>query len=260
MNNETMHKNNTTVADGLSKKYAPVNTELLLTPFFDKGWTIKKHIKPSGGIGKELLTLTHNDYMYSNGDHLTVECLNSNNGNNALILMGGYGRIACSNGLIIGDVEGGRFIHRGTSIYTRLENQYENIVAHLNRMKQDIVRLQGTTLSNDQVNNAVYNVLKMVFERDTKKYSSMVDVSTYDINRLLRVRRETDRSRDAFTVLNVVQENVIRRGLLGTNVTTINKETQQVERKYTTKSACEQSTNSVALNKIISECFLREVA
>lgn len=259
MNLENLHKQKTVISEGLSKEYAPVSTELLLKPFFDDGWRLNAR-KAAKGLGKEHLVLKHDKYIYSNGDFLTVELVNSRDGSAALNFFGGYGRLVCNNGLYIGDLEHGRFIHRGTSIYERLENKYEQIVAHLDTLKGNVETLQSRVLTEDALNNALLGIYKDVFEKDTKKYTAIVDVSTYDLKRLKRVRREADKKEDAFTVMNVIQENIIRYGALGCNVTTINKETQAVERAYKTKNASERSISSVGLNKTITNNFLKAVA
>lgn len=255
---QTLHKNNTTVAKSLSDQYAPVNTDLLLSPFLTKGWSIVKHT--ARGLGKEQITLKHNDYVYSNGDFLTIECLNSFDGSAALNLLGGYGRLVCANGLVIGDLEHGRFIHRGTKIYEKLENKYAEIVAHLDDIRRKVDVLKNATLDDTQLNKVIEGILKDVFEKDTKKYSSVVDFNTRDIDRLKRVRRVDDTAKDSFTLLNVVQENVIRYGLLGCTVTTTDKETNEVERAYKSKNKMENSINSVKMNKLITENFLKMVA
>lgn len=265
----TLHKNSTPIASNLSDKYAPVNTNILLAPFFNKGWTTKSHVRPmknSEGyrIGKEQITLTHPDFVYSNGDHLTVECLNSNNGGNALMLMGGYGRIACSNGLIIGDIEGGRFIHRGTSIYEKLENQYEDIVAKLGDMRKDIILLENTEFDMEMSQKAVRLIVANTFERDTKKFKSVAEISDRQINRLLRVRRKADNKHDAFSVLNVVQENIVRVGhLYNVRVTTLDKTTNETTVAVKGKASSENKVASIKMNKTITNAFIsvaREVA
>jgi len=258
---QELHVNNTNVADNLSDKYAPVSTKIVLAPFFNNGWTTKSrmHNFNKHGIGKEKLTLTHPDFLYPNGDQLTVECLNSNNGTGALVLMGGYGRVVCSNGLIIGDIEGGRFVHRGTTIYEKLENQYEKIVAHLNKIKQSVETLKSTELTEEQLDRCIETIAKRVFEKDTKKYKVTAEVGYSCLRALKRVRRLDDKSKDAFTLLNVVQENIVRNGSLWANTTTVNKETNEVVTEIKSKNKMETSMSSIAMNKLISEVFLSEV-
>lgn len=266
---QSLHTNNTPIADGLSDQYAPISTDILLAPFYNNGWTKKKHIKPvknraGDRIGKEQLTLIHPDFIYANGDQLTVECLNSNNGTGALMLMGGYGRIVCSNGLIIGDIEGGRFVHRGTTIYERIQDQYETIVAKLDDMRETVTLLQSVTLDRKQIEQVILNLTTDVFGRDTKQYKSTVEVDnrfhTRLVDRLTNIKRTEDASLDAFTVLNVVQENIIRRGnLYNVLVETTNKETKEVVREYKGKAVSEGNICAIKMNKSITNAFLSVV-
>ena len=258
---KTLHTNNTVVAEHLSEQYAPVSTRIVLAPFFNNGWTVKSrmHNFNREGLGKEKITLVHPDFLYPNGDQLTVEFLNSNHGGNAIILMGGYGRIACSNGLIIGDIVGGRFIHRGTSVYERLENQYDKIVAHLNSIKKSVEVLKSTELTEEQLDKIIGTIAKKVFEKDTKKFEVKANISPSSLRQLKRVRREADNGKDAFTLLNVVQENIVRKGLLWASTTTVNKETNEVTTDTKSRNRMESSMASIAMNKLISEVFLSEV-
>ena len=259
---EKQHKSNTVVSESLSDKYAPVNTKLLLAPFFNQGWELKygQRYLNKKGIGSEKLTLIHPAYLYSNGDQLTIECINSNDGSTALMLYGGYGRVVCSNGLVIGELEGGRFVHRGTKIYSKIEHQYDTILGHLNVLKSNVDRLKSVIFTDQQVNNAIRNIGKEIYNKDTKKYLVESNVTALSIDRLKRVRREGDKGKDGFTLLNIVQENIIRRGLLVSEVHTLNKETNERDttRKYLHGS--EDKLSSVKLNNIISKAFLQEVA
>jgi hypothetical protein len=256
-----MHKLKTKVSTGLSNQYAPVNSNILLTPFYNKGWTQSHYIGPGkNGIGKELITLSHPDYLYHNGDSLNIQCLNSNDGKGALVLMGGYGRIVCSNGLIIGDIQGARFVHRGQAIYKKISNQYDKIINHLNDMKIKVEHLKHARLNEEQQLNVVNNVLKAMFEKNTKLYSKRI-VNAVSIERLLYKRREADHDTDAFTVLNVVQENIIRYGKAKVLLETTNNETGDKTRSYIGQGACElKAVKNVTLNKLISDEFMREVA
>ena len=260
---QTLHKNNTTYDQSLSDQYAPVSTDLLLRPFFDKGWYVHKHIKQHNkqGLGKEQITLRNNDYMYNNGDFLTIECLNTNNGTGALMLMGGYGRIVCANGLVIGDIEHGRFVHRGTSIYQKLNNKYDEIVAHLDSLKFNIDKLKKKDLDKETTERIIYNIANRIFNREGKKHKVEVkNITEYTMRQLRKPRRQADFFFDAFTRMNVVQENIIRRGLLWANVEKTNKETSEVELTTMSKHRSENKLSSVQLNKIITEEFIKGVA
>lgn len=262
---EELHKERATFdRENLSDQYAPVDTTLLLVPFTNKGWYAHK-VRQSfnkQGIGYEQFTLRNDNYMYANGDFLTIEVMNSNNGKGALLLMGGYGRIACSNGLVIGDVESGRFVHRGRSIYERLENQYEKIVAHLDKIKADVETLKSVEVSADQVDRAIMSIAKGTFESDSKKKKVEVIGFGYNtLKNLVRCRRVEDAFHDAFTVMNRVQENIIRRGCLTVKIKETNKETGEETIRFSTKQAMEHKVKGqIEMNKLIVQSFLKAVA
>lgn len=260
---EEMHREKTIVAESLSDQYAPVSTELLLMPFTNRGWYVHKHKTQFNdkGLGKEIVTLRNDNYVYPNGDFLTIEALNSNNGTCSLLLMGGYGRIACSNGLVIGDVEKGRFVHRGKAIYEKLENQYERIVAHLDKIKQDVDKLKSVEITSDQLMNAIDEISRETFEVDSKKKKvEVLGYGYHTLKDLVRCRRKEDEATDAFTIMNRVQESILRRGYLTVKIRETNKETGEEKIRFTTKRAHEHKVSSVETNKVITQAFLKAVA
>ncbi len=257
---EEMHKERTVYAvDKVSKSYAPVSTEVLLMPFLNNGWYIYKQV--GKGLGKQLTTLRHLDYIYPNGDFLTVEALNSFDGSSALVLMGGYGRIACSNGLIIGDIEGGRFIHSGTAIYEKLENQYEKIIAHLDKIKANVETLKSAELGGKAIYDIMHDIARNTFEKDTKSTTvKLLGIPNRVLSALVKVQRVEDFGDDAFTVMNRVQEAIIRDGRLAVKISETDKSTGKTTTRFTSKKATENKITSVKLNKIITEAFLKGVA
>lgn len=262
---EQLHKANANFdQEKLSDQYAPIDTDILLMPFTNRGWYVHKHRKSfnNKGLGTEQVTLRNDNYMYPSGDFLTIEALNSNNGSTSLMLMGGYGRIACSNGLVIGDVESGRFVHRGRSIYEKLENQYEKIVAHLDKIKSDVDLLKSNQVDSEQVLTAIDNIAFNTFNLDSKK--KKVEVVGYGygtLKRLVRPNRRADLGQDAFTVMNVVQENILRFGKLTVKIKETNKESGEERIRFTTKRAMEHKVKGqVEMNKLITESFLKVVA
>lgn len=261
-----LHKSLTDVAPSVSNQYAPVNSGLLLAPFLSRGWVIKSHIKPrlnSDGkrIGKEWITLTHPDYRYANGDELTVEILNGNTGSNALLIMGGYGRAVCSNGLVIGDVVSGRFVHRGTSIYERLERRVEDIIYHLDDIKLSVDKLKSVELSNELEDTIIDSIVSKMFDSESDKRVVRSRITAFSRRKIKRVWRGEDTYRDAFTRLNVIQENIIRHGRLrydtfetdvitGAQRATFNRHKRPVEGRL----------SALSINKIIAKAFLENIS
>lgn len=261
---KAFHASKVEVAEHLSDQYAPISTDVLLAPFLNKGWEAvkrQKGIGKSGKLGKELVILEHNDFKYLNGDSLQVICSNSFNGGSALSLMGGYGRLVCTNGLVIGDLEGGRFVHRGLKIYDKIENAYERIVAHLKKLGKDVDKLKEAVITPEKLEEITLNIAKRIFESDSKKKSvKVLEIPAYCKGALHRPRRNADVKDDAFTKMNVLQENIIRNGYLRARLEIVNKETSERTTETKSKQRNESKLSHVPVNKIIVEEFLKGVA
>lgn len=250
------HAENCTIAKKLSNQYAPVSSELYLKPFVDKGWTKTKGVFNNKGT-KEWITLEHSNYSLGE-DKIRIELRNSYDGSGALMIMGGLGRIVCSNGLVVGkDFESFRFVHRGTSIYQRLEQSYDLIVAKLDSLKNKMDKLKQIQLNTQQVNNIIHEIYKEVVEKDTKtKKVTLLNVNTWILQQTQRPRRVEDEFTDAFTTMNVIQERIIRCGIFNCNVVKLDKELNSTEIVEVTKNASEGKLSSLKLNEIITEKFL----
>lgn len=263
MNTELKHRESSKelISDKLSNKYAPVNTELLIQPFVDKGWYAVKTVKNKHNT-KDWVTLEHDDFRFLNGDTVRIEVRNSYDGSSSLMLMGGIGRIVCSNGLVIGtDFESFRFRHSGTRIYTELENAYEKIVAKLHQLKEKVNALNNIYLSpveRIRVLNNIYS--RVVSSNGDKVKTELTLVPNNVIDDTFKAHRIEDEGLDAWSMLNVVQENIVRHGVFECIVTNTDKESGVTEKVRKTKRGSEGKLSSLELNKIISDEFLKVVA
>jgi hypothetical protein len=160
----------------------------------------------------------------------------------------------------MGDVTGGRFVHRGLSIYDRIEHQYEKIVAYLDAMKLNVEKLKELDIDDSTQNVITESVIKSLFEKETKKFkTTVVNLKEHTLKRLNHTRRDGDLGGDAFTRLNVLQENIIRFGRARVLVSILNKETNQAELKYVTKGANENKADGIKMNKLITDEYLKLV-
>ena len=245
------------VSDKVSKLYAPVSTELLLQPFFDKGWEIKRKL---ANKTTEWYTLNHSSFLFDNGDELTLDVHNSFNGTSALKIFFGVGRIVCLNGMTVGDMDHFKYVHRGNQIYQNIENDYDKIVAKLEDVKNKVNRLNNIYLSPQEVHNTINKIASKVFESDSEKRSvEVLGVDFFTRNELLETRREADKHGDAWTQLNIVQENIVRFGKLTATIRETNKETKEIINRKITKKKSESKLSSFAINKIISDEFFKAV-
>jgi hypothetical protein len=256
------HINKTTgkIAEHLSDKYSPVSTEILLQPFLSRGWEIVSS-RTNKKKSREWLTLEHEAFKIGD-DTVRIEVTNSYDGSTALNIMGGIGRLVCSNGLVVGkDFETFRFIHKGNKIYEKLDNAYEKIVAKLEQLKGKIDALNDVTLDEVQTVNSVRNIYKKLIESDgEKKKVELVSIPEDTLKLTLQTHRDADKGKDAYTVLNVVQENIVRNGVFTAIVEETDKETGEKTRRLLRKRPSEGKLSSLKANEVITDEFLKTVA
>lgn len=248
------------IATHLSDKYAPVSTEILIQPFLNKGWKVVNNIH-NKKKSKDWLTLEHEAFKVGN-DNIRIEVTNSYDGSTALNIMGGIGRLVCSNGLVVGtDFETFRFIHKGDKIYEKLENAYEKIVAKLEELKNKVELLNSTTIGQDQAVNHVRNIYKKMIESDgVKKKVELVSIPQDTLALTLQAHRDADKGNDAYTVLNVIQENIVRNGVFSAIVEETDKETGEKTQRLIRKRPSEFKLSSLRTNNLITGEFLQAVA
>lgn len=140
---------------------------------------------------------------------------NSHDGSSSVILQLGFFRFVCSNGLVVGSniVAPIRVRHSGTNFDEKLTIAINTIVAQAQKLSESIERLKSKTLNGAEIRE---------FQREALQNRLGADVKIQDF--YLPIHREEDKAQDLFTVMNVVQENLIRGGA---RVTILQGETQK---------------------------------
>lgn len=140
---------------------------------------------------------------------------NSHDGSSSVILQLGFFRFVCSNGLVVGSniVAPIRVRHSGNNFEEKLTIAINTIVAQAQKLSESIERLKSKTLTSAEIRE---------FQREALQNRLGADIKIEDF--YLPVHREEDKAQDLFTVMNVVQENLIRGGA---RVTVVEGETQK---------------------------------
>ena len=262
LNNKQLHVENTIglVDNKLSKEYAPVDTRLFLKPFLDRGWYVERVRSNKKGT-RTWHTLENQSFKIGN-DMIRIEIINSYNGKEALKIAAGIGRLICSNGMVIGsDFEQFRYVHRGNAIYEKLENTYEQLVAHLNKLKDRVIKLQNTEIPEQLSREIISNIYKRVFETNGKDFKTTIaEIPEYSYTSALEIRRIGDVGKDAYTIMNVIQENLVRYGAFNCTVSKYDKKNKSEVRIEKTKRGSEGNIASHRLNSIITGQFLEAIA
>jgi hypothetical protein len=128
---------------------------------------------------------------------------NSHDGSSSVVLQLGFYRFICSNGLIAGKtvIEPIRVRHSGNDFDVRLLEAINTIVAQAHKLTESIDKLKAVKLSNAEV---------ATFQREAlqKRLGNEAKIQSWS----MPIHRNEDNQFDLFTVMNVVQENLIRGG------------------------------------------------
>lgn len=116
-------------------------------------------------------------------------------------------RQVCSNGLTVGSkfYQCPKIRHTGDAL-TQLNQMIPVLVSKHYELAENIRAMQAREVNGSQVADFIRDVTQLRLGTNDK----IVSVNYED---LMKVRRQDDNGRDAFSVLNVVQENVMRYGL-----------------------------------------------
>ena len=142
---------------------------------------------------------------------------NSHNRARQLEVRAGLFRLACSNGLVVsaGDSNVMQVRHSGKAIEENIDAALVWVRNQAQMAKEAATVMEGRTLSNRQARNFARAALELYSE----------DVTGYDIDSMLQVRRESDAGDSLWRVFNRVQEALTRGGITRTTASGRNSRT-----------------------------------
>ena len=198
----------------LSPRYGFVDTKKVIEIFQESGYGIAQtSVVRSRNIArtlsaKHLIRFRHPETVALNGVIPEVVFLNSHDGTSRAKFISGLFRMICANGLMVMDKEFAPAI----SLVHTLSNVNEVILSATRSLQQSkdvadmIPRLQERTLSDNELAKFGDEAMT-VLGRPVQMAS------------LFRVRRDEDARNTIWNVMNRVQENVIRGGVVTMNRT-----------------------------------------
>jgi hypothetical protein len=150
---------------------------------------------------------THHDL--GNNDAPEIVVLDSHDGTTALRLVLGFIRGVCLNGMIAGDLFYSRkFYHRAPDLMEQIMLELEDLNTHTTKLIQRINAMRNRSTNIGERMMLADAVVRERWGED-KDASFVADMR----QRLLTVRRKEDTENDVYTVMNVIQENVLRGGM-----------------------------------------------
>jgi len=164
------------------------------------------------GYQQHLVRFRHFDDLL-NPQENAVELLlfNSHDRSKSFSISAGIFRFVCSNGLVVADsvFESYKIKHLGER-----ENDVAHAVANITAIKPKLMKkieiLESIELSQHEKESFARSAIPLRFEKHLQ----------VDYHDLLVPHREEDEKSDLYTVLNVIQENLIRGNISGSNIET----------------------------------------
>jgi hypothetical protein len=208
-----------TKADGLSERYASLNTAQLLPVLADFGYfpmqaAQKKSRKGEAQHSSHMLSFAKTYHTQDIIGDVRPEIIlyNSHDGSSSVRLFAGCFRFICSNGIVAGDGFQSRMYHNAKAI-NGFEDMLASTVDSLPLLMERIEKLRSTKL---MYGDAVEMARKGVQTRWKMFDETIEDIpfGSYATEKTVRdalvVQRNEDDYMDAFTVFNRIQEAVVR--------------------------------------------------
>jgi Domain of unknown function (DUF932) len=196
----------------MSQKYKPIRTKDVVDSLVADGYVVnqvsksKVRKKTKDGFQKHLLRISRNDLdLGIDGLRPEIILINSYDGSSSFQLLVGVFRFACANGLIVGNSYFQRRIKHIGDVLPKVLNAVNDVKHALPMVAEDIKKFGTRVLSQDEKQKFALKVAQSV--------TGLPEVQLVNPESLLEVKRDADKGNDLFTVLNVVQENILQGNL-----------------------------------------------
>lgn len=168
---------------------------------------------------KHMIRLRHPDAVKTADGVGEIVLLNSHDGTSSFQLMSGFFRMVCSNGLMAGNLHDDiRIRHSGNVIDDVIEGSFR-VIDSMNMLEESIESLRSIELND---------AAQLVFAKAALQLKYEDNAAPIEPVQILQPRRFEDRKPDLWTVMNRVQENMLKGGVRGVSSTGRNMRTREV--------------------------------
>lgn len=226
LNKNELRQHGTYIAEdpaiNVSNKYSFISTYKVIESLGKLGW--QPHIykqqktKVDPSHTKHMVRLIHEDNINNRAakkDIPEIVVLNSHNCKSSFKAMMGVYRFVCTNGLIIADSELFSFNQK-----------------HINVEEKDVINIVKTaTIKSAEAEEEIENFKNTILtESQSKEAAELVQENlfpgNYDPSLLLQIKRDEDNRRDLYTVINRIQEWIIKGGIVVNSKTSVGNRRQ----------------------------------
>lgn len=199
----------TTAHPKMSSRYSFTNTYDILLHMHRRGFRVTSvQVTGKGRFGKVLVRMRHPAYD-KRDDVPELIVLDSHDGTSLLRLYLGIIRLICMNGCIAGEeVYSRKFKHLSPDLMHQVMLELEDLQVHVDALNDRVQRMKSfTTTIADKIALADAAIKSRFGDDRSASYITAMR------HKMLITRRVDDEKDDMYTVMNVIQENVLRGGM-----------------------------------------------
>ena len=172
---------------------------------------------------QHVVRFTKRDQDLTASDRPEIILYNSGDANSALKFFSGNFRMICSNNLVVGTGE--KHVLHHTQSVESFKSLLKRVFENYHRTSEQVAKLKNIFLNSDQILDMGFQFATNRWEwldRDNPTVGQFFDYDTVDS--LVESTRDEDDSNDAYTVINRIQENLLK-NRMPVFTQTIDKET-----------------------------------
>jgi hypothetical protein len=200
------------------ESYGFVNTRQILDTFAESGWEVesiqkqKVRLTDKDGFQKHLVWLKNKNLpeikglSKDNSTELRLCLVNSHDLTSALNIFFGLMRVACLNQLLAGKIFRYFRASHSRNVVSKLGEGIEYMTNGIPELVENLKKLQAITMTEDQRMEYAKRLIDL-------RMAGVNNLRTVDYKVAEKARRSEDEFQDGYTVLNRVQELVIRGGI-----------------------------------------------
>ncbi len=203
-----------------SNKYNFISTKEIINVLQDNNWfpdvvsqtrVQKRHLERVNFV-KHMITFQNPNVETINKSIPQIVIVNSHDGSTPFKMFAGLFRIICSNGLIVSSNEFSSISIRHSSLAPELiENGVEEIVHIVPEIAAKANVMENIKISVVDQLDLCGNIIKSIWKEQKN--------CPFEAAQLLQLRRNEDKESTLWNTFNVIQENLIKGGIIGTTAT-----------------------------------------
>lgn len=199
----------TTAHPRMTDRYSFTNTYDILLHMHNKGFKVSS-VQGGETLYKKVMVRLRPTALANSDYAPELVLLDSHDGSSRLKMFLGFIRFVCMNGCIAGDMLYARsYVHLAPDLMEQIMLELDDVGEHIDTLIQRIDRMKQheTTLAERIV--LADTAVKQRFG-DDKSGSFVADMR----QRMLQIRRNVDNDNSLYCVMNVIQENIMRGGMM----------------------------------------------